>query len=62
MENIIGLMEGDIQGSGKLITCMGKEYTLGQMVESMKAIITRTKRMGTESTSGWMAVNTRASG
>jgi len=50
LENINGMIKEVIEVIGKIIICMGKEFTHGLMAENMKENILMIKNMGMEST------------
>ena len=50
-------MEGVTQGSGRIIICMGSEFTLGQTGDAMKGNTSTTRSMALGSISGQMEDN-----
>lgn len=54
---ILGQMEGVTQGNGRIIICMGSEFTLGQMGDAMKGNTTTTRSMALGSIFGQMEDN-----
>lgn len=59
---MIGRMEENLKGNGKIIICMEKVFTLGRMVENMKEIITWIKNMDLVYIDGQMEEYTRVHG
>ena len=57
-----GLMEDAMMVSGRIITCMDVDFTLGEMVGSMKVSMLMTAKTDMVHTSGLMEDNTGATG
>ncbi len=54
---ILGQMEGVTQESGRIIICMGSEFTPGQTGDAMKENTSTTRSMALGSISGQMEDN-----